>query len=136
MTWQTGSAHSDIWIVRLKLMTVCGRCSKWPPGRRCRSASARRGEDVCSCKPRTETHTTPSTFQQLRPEEKPLYSHPPSRTVHHILHDRGVDDRKIFIEKQKCVTIPNTSPRCHFFLSRFFSFSPANPFLFSARKTD
>lgn len=47
-TWRTGSALLAIWSALLKLKTVSERCSRWPPGRPCRSASVRRGAAVCS----------------------------------------------------------------------------------------
>lgn len=133
MTWQTGSALSDIWSVRQKLRMECGRCLKWPPGRRSRFASARRGEAVCSSEPHAETHTPPSTFLQL--------THDPRRNLYSaicllvpfttFLASRVWMTEKIFIENQVCV---NTSPPCHF-IALFFLFTSIS-FFFSARKTD
>lgn len=54
-TWPHGSEPSATWSVLLRPRMVCGKCSRWPPGRRCRSAAARRTTDVCCCKMAT-TH--------------------------------------------------------------------------------
>lgn len=49
-TWPRGSEPSATWSVLLRPRMVCGKCSRWPPGRRCRSAAARRTTDVWCCK--------------------------------------------------------------------------------------
>lgn len=54
-TWPHGSEPSATWSVLLRPRMVCGKCSRWPPGRHCRSAAARRTIDVCCCKMAT-TH--------------------------------------------------------------------------------
>lgn len=126
VTWQTGSAHLDIWSVRLKLRKVCGRCSKWPPGRRCRSASARRGEDVCSCKPHTETHTTPSTFQQLTTETQGETFIQPSPLSYRSSHFTQLGcgwQENIYRETEVCVNTQYLSTLSFFFCLVFFLFT-------------
>lgn len=49
-TWPRGSEPSATWSVLLRPRMVCEKCSRWPPGRRCRSAAARRTTDVWCCK--------------------------------------------------------------------------------------
>lgn len=47
-TWPTASAPSATWSVPPRPRMECGRCLRWPPGRRYRSANAR-GEAPASC---------------------------------------------------------------------------------------
>lgn len=49
-TWPTVLAPSATWNAQPRLRRAWGKYSKWPPGRRCKSARGRRGAGACCCK--------------------------------------------------------------------------------------
>lgn len=48
-TWPTGSVLLATWSALPRPRTACGKCSRWPLERRCRSASARREAAARCC---------------------------------------------------------------------------------------